>query len=452
MSISLELTAGLDQVLHEQEGAFTRRSILPGGVRLLTERDPGVRSASVGFWLPVGSRDEKPEHAGSTHFLEHLLFKGTPTRSALDIARAFDEVGGESNAVTAKEHTCYYARVRSVDLPMALATLADMVTSASITSEAFTTEREVILEELAMAEDDPTDVGHEALIASVLGEETALGRPVGGTPATINAVTVEAVREHHHAHYLSTNLVVTAVGDVDHDEVATMLLDSLAKGGWSLSDGQAPRPRRAQQGFAYPSGEDGTDGLEALRHGAVTKRLMRETEQTHLFLGGPAIPAWDERRHSLSVAMAILGGGMSSRLFQEVREKRGLAYSVYGFTAAYRDAGLAGLYAACRPMNAEKVAQLLLEETQRLATDGIEREELARTLGHISGSMALSLEDTQSRMARLATAELVLGSYRTVDEALEAFHGVTRESVREIASEVASALRVRVDVGRTGAA
>ena len=452
MPVSLDLTAGLDQALHEQEGAFTRRSILPGGVRLLTERDPGVRSASVGFWLPVGSRDEKPEHAGSTHFLEHLLFKGTPTRSALDIARAFDEVGGESNAVTAKEHTCYYARVRSVDLPMALATLADMVTSASIASDAFTTEREVILEELAMAEDDPTDVGHEALIASVLGEGTALGRPVGGTPATINDVSVESVREHYRAHYVGANLVVTAVGDVDHDEVAAILLENLAKGGWELNSGEAPRPRRAQQGFAYPTASGENRGVEALKAGAVTKRLVRETEQTHLFLGGPAIPAWDERRHSLSVAMAILGGGMSSRLFQEVREKRGLAYSVYGFTAAYRDAGLAGLYAACRPMNAEQVAKLLLEETERIATDGIDSDELARTLGHISGSMALGLEDTQSRMARLATAELVLGSYRTVDEALEAFHAVTRESVREIASEVASALAVRVDVGRDSVA
>ncbi len=452
MPVSLDLAAGLDQVLHEQEGSFTRRSVLPGGVRLLTERDPGVRSASVGFWLPVGSRDEKPEHAGSTHFLEHLLFKGTPTRSALDIARAFDEVGGESNAVTAKEHTCYYARVRSVDLPMALSTLADMVTSASIAGDAFTTEREVILEELAMAEDDPTDVGHEALIASVLGEDTALGRPVGGTPATINDVSVEAVREHYRSHYVSANLVVTAVGDVDHDEVAAMLLENLARGGWDLGEGVAPRQRRAQQGFTYPNATGDNRGLDALKNGAVTKRLVRETEQTHLFLGGPAIPAWDERRHSLSVAMAILGGGMSSRLFQEVREKRGLAYSVYGFTAAYRDAGLAGLYAACRPMNAEQVAKLLLEETERLGTDGIESDELARTLGHISGSMALSLEDTQSRMARLATAELVLGSYRTVDEALEAFRAVTRESVRDIASEVASVLAVRVDVGRESAA
>lgn len=452
MPVSLDLTAGLDQVLHEQEGAFTRRSILPGGVRLLTERDPGVRSASIGFWLPVGSRDERPEHAGSTHFLEHLLFKGTPTRSALDIARAFDEVGGESNAVTAKEHTCYYARVRSVDVPMAISTLADMVTSASIASEAFTTEREVILEELAMAEDDPTDVGHEALIAAVLGESTALGRPVGGTPGTINDISVEAVREHYRAHYVSANLVVTAVGDVQHDEVAAMLLEGLERGGWNLGNGEAPRPRRERTGYTYPSEAGSARGLGALKRGAVTKRLVRETEQTHLFLGGPAIPAWDERRHSLSVAMAILGGGMSSRLFQEVREKRGLAYSVYGFTAAYRDAGLAGLYAACRPMNAEQVAKLLLEETERLATDGIEEDELARTLGHISGSMALGLEDTQSRMARLATAELVLGSYRTVDEALEVFRAVTRESVREIAAQIASGLAVRVDVGRDGVA
>lgn len=452
MPVSLDLTPGLEQVLWEHEGAVIRRSILPGGVRVLTERDPSMRSASVGFWLPVGSRDETPEHAGATHFLEHLLFKGTPTRSALDIAQAFDEVGGESNAVTAKEHTCYYARVRSLDLPMAIATLADMVTAPLLDADSFVTEREVILEELAMAEDDPTDVGHEALVAGVLGPDTALGRPIGGTPDTIRAVTVDAVREHYEQHYGPDALVVTAVGDVHHDEVERQVLDALSTAGWSLSEGASPRVRRATTGFEYPSVLDEHRGTDALRASGVTRALVRPTEQTHVFVGGPSLRAIDERRHGLSVLMSIVGGGMSSRLFQEIREKRGLAYSVYGFSGGYRDAGLVGLYGACRTYHADTVASLMLDEIDKLAEAGVSDDELRRALGQITGSMALGLEDTQARMGRLASAELMHGRYRTVDEALGAFNQVTRDDIRDLGQTIASDIGIRVDVGpeRTG--
>lgn len=445
--IALELDSGLHQVLWEHEGAVIERSVLPGGVRLLTERDPSMRSASVGFWLPVGSRDEAAEHAGSTHFLEHLLFKGTPSRTALDIAQAFDEVGGESNAVTAKEHTCYYARVRSKDLPMAVATLADMVTSPLLDADAFVTEREVILEELAMAEDDPTDVGHEALVAGVLGPDTALGRPIGGTPATIRAVGLESVRAHYGAYYRPENLVVTAVGDVHHEELAQQITNELFAGGWSLTEGTAPNDRRPTVGFQFPSLLDEHRGTDALRTAGVTRALTRPTEQTHVFLGGPSLRAIDERRHGLSVLMSILGGGMSSRLFQEIREKRGLAYSVYGFSSGYRDAGLVGLYGACRTQHADTVASLMLDELDKLASNGVTPDELRRALGQITGSMALGLEDTQARMGRIASAELMHGVYRSVDEALGAFNQVTRTDLQQLAQDIAADISIRVDVG-----
>ncbi len=435
---------GLDQVLHDADGSRILRSVLPGGIRLLTEQDTSVRSVSVGFWLPVGSRDETAEHAGSTHFLEHLLFKGTPTRSALDIAAAFDEVGGEANAVTAKEHTCYYARVRSTDLPMAISVLADMVTSSALEADAFLTEREVILEELAMAEDDPTDIGHEALLADTLGPTTALGRPVGGTPDTVMAVSVEDVRAHYTQHYRPENLIVTAVGDVDHEQLKNLLLEAVATGGWELREGMLPSPRRSPDQHTMPHH---TDLPQVSVTACPTRRLRRDTEQTHVFIGGESITAIDERRQAMAILMSTLGGGMSSRLFQEIREKRGLAYSVYSFHSSYRDAGMIGLYGACRAKSANLVADLLVSEVQTMAERGISQRELDRALGQITGSMALGLEDTSSRMGRLATAELLHGRYRTVDEALAAFTTVTVEQVQDLARDMTDRLSVRVDVG-----
>nr|WP_316249151.1 pitrilysin family protein [Brachybacterium sp. Z12] len=212
-------------------------------MRLLTQTDRSVRSATIGLWLPVGSRDETPAHAGSTHVLEHLLFKGTRRRSAMDIATAFDEVGGDSNALTAKEHTLYYGRVRSADIPMAVDVLTDMITASLLEQDALATEREVILEELAMAEDDPNDVGYETFLADVLGPDTPLGRPVGGTVETVSALSIENVRDHFTEHYRPDNLVVTAVGDIDHDELAGLLQAGLRRGGWTLEDGAAPSRR-----------------------------------------------------------------------------------------------------------------------------------------------------------------------------------------------------------------
>lgn len=419
-----------------------RRSILPGGVRLLTQTDRSVRSATIGLWLPVGSRDETAAHAGSTHVLEHLLFKGTARRSAMDIAAAFDEVGGDSNAVTAKEHTLYYGRVRSADVPMAVDVLTDMITASALSEESLLTEREVILEELAMAEDDPNDVGYETFLADVLGPDSAIGRPVGGSAETVTALGIEDVRAHFREHYRPENLVVTAVGDVEHGELARLLQDGLRRGGWRLEDGALPR-RRPLLEMPQQAGANAVADVAAL----TPHRLVRPAEQNHIYLGGPGITALSEDRHALSVLMSVLGGGMSSRLFQNIREQRGLAYSVYSFSGGYRDAGLFGLYAACRPGRTDQVVQLLAEEMARMGSDGIDEQELARAKGQITGSFALGLEDTSSRMGRLGTIELVHGRYTSVDETLERIGRVGVEDVRTLAARFAESFSTRVEVG-----
>ncbi|WP_193104205.1 pitrilysin family protein [Brachybacterium sp. FME24] len=420
-----------------------RRSILPGGVRLLTQTDRSVRSVTIGLWLPVGSRDEQLRHAGSTHALEHLLFKGTRRRSAMDIATAFDEVGGDSNAITAKEHTLYYGRVRSADVPMAVDVLTDMITASLLTQESLVTEREVILEELAMAEDDPTDVGYEAFLADVLGPDTAIGRPVGGTAGSVNALSIDDVRAHWTEHYRPDNLVVTAVGDVDHDELAGLLQTGLRRGGWTLEAGAVPTRRPRSEHLL-----DDTTKMSFQDVATITPhRLIRPAEQNHIYLGGPGISALSEDRHTLSVLMSVLGGGMSSRLFQNIREQRGLAYSVYSFSGGYRDAGLFGMYAACRPGRTAQVVELLAAELARMGTGGIDEEELSRAKGQITGSFALGLEDTSSRMGRLGTLELVHGRYTSVDETLERIGRVDVAAVRELAGRLAGSFSTRVEVG-----
>lgn len=440
MPIDLPMTDPASDLVLSEDGALVRRSVLPGGVRLLTETDHSVRSVSIGMWLPVGSRHERPEHAGSTHVLEHLLFKGTQRRSALDIAAAFDEVGGESNAVTAKEHTFYYGRVRSADLPLALDVLADMITSSQLAQVALDVEREVILEELAMAEDDPTDVGHETFLAEVLGPDTPLGRPVGGTAASVSALDSGDVRAHYQEHYRPGALVVTAVGDLDHEELAARLSERLHAGGWDLAHGALPRGRDGAE-----DGSHRTAAASAVLD-SPTRLLMRETEQTHVYLGGPGITATSEDRHAMSVLMAILGGGMSSRLFQHVREERGLAYSVYSFSAGYREAGLFGLYAACRPSRTDEVVRLLIAELEGMA-EAVTEQEMRRALGQITGNLALGLEDTSSRMGRLGISELVHGRFSTVDETVGRIAAVTAEDVESLAARLASCVTTRVDVG-----
>lgn len=419
-------------------GSRVRRTILPSGVRILSEQVPGSQSATVGFWVAVGSRDEVPVTYGSTHFLEHLLFKGTATRSALDIAVAFDAVGGEHNAMTAKEYTCYYAKVRDVDLPMAVSVLGDMFTSSLLEPGEFESERGVILEELAMADDDPSDVVSERFFEAVFGEH-ALGRPIGGNPAAISAVTREAVWEHYRANYRPQDLVISVAGAVDHDQLVGWVVAALETAGWNLALPATPVARRDPE-------------LDLIERGSPLAVLDRQLEQANLLMGVAGLHASDPRRPVLTVLNSVLGGGMSSRLFQEIREKRGLAYSVYSFAASYSDAGVVGLYAGCSPKKAPQVAGLMLDEFRRLATDGITAEELARAQGQLGGSAALALEDSDTRMTRLGRAELTQGEFADLDETLRRIAAVTADDVRDLAGELASRPLAIAAVGTVDAA
>lgn len=437
MNGAVHLPLDVAELSFEASGsALVRRSVLPSGVRILSEQVPGSRTATIGYWVAVGSRDETGAHRargtlparqssfGSTHFLEHLLFKGTGARTAFDIAIAFDSVGGEHNAMTAKEYTCYYAKIQDRDLPMAVEVIGDMLTSSLLDAEEFENERGVILEELSMAEDDPADVVNERFFEAVLGAHP-LGRPIGGNPTTIRAATRDAVWEHYRANYRPQDLVITVAGAVDHDRLVEGVERSLAAAGWDPTLRAAPVARR-----------DTTPAIVERASAIVTVR--RPIEQANILVGVPGLTAADDRRVTMSVLNSILGGGMSSRLFQEVREKRGLAYSVYSFSAAYSDAGVFGLYAGCSPAKATQVSELMLSELHRLASGGVSADEMRRAVGQLSGGAAIALEDSDTRMSRLGRSEITLGEFVDLDESLRRLALVTAEDVRDLAADLAA--------------
>ena len=414
-------------------GTSVRRSVLPSGVRVLTEQVPGAQSVSVSFSVAVGSRDETNNHFGSTHFLEHLLFKGTKKRTALDIAVAFDSVGGSSNASTGKEHTSYYARVQDKALPIAVDVIADMLTSSLIDPTEFENERPVILEELAMNDDDPHDVVHEEFSTAVLGDHP-LGRPIGGTQETITAVTRDAVWEHYQQNYRPQDLVVAAAGSVDHQDLVKLVEQGLIAAGWDLSISAEPVARR----LLHPA---------KISRGVKVKVINRPISQVNILVGSEGLSVDDPRRHAMGILNTVLGGGMSSRLFQEIREKRGLAYSVYSFNQGYSDAASFGLYAGCSAAKAIEVTSLMLEELDKVASHGITKAELELAQGNISGSLALKFETNQARMSRLATAEIVSGEFMDLDESLARFEQVSLGDVQSLAADLVSRPRSLVAVG-----
>jgi predicted Zn-dependent peptidase len=406
-------------ILKGQDGGIVRRTVLPGGLRVITEAMPGVRSATFGIWVGVGSRDETPALAGATHYLEHLLFKGTAKRDALEISAALDAVGGEMNAFTAKEYTCYYARVLDTDLPLAIDVVSDMVTASLIRSEDVDSERGVILEEIAMNEDDPGDLVHELFTEALLGDQP-LGRPVLGTVDSINALTRAQITGYYRRRYRPHNMVVAAAGNVDHAKVVRLVKKAFADVAVDLETEPSP-----------PRG-----GERTVRASGNVRILERPTEQAHLVLGMPGVSRTDDRRFALAVLNAALGGGMSSRLFQEVREKRGLAYSVYSYTSGFADLGMFGIYAGCLPGKVHEVLRICRAEVAKVAADGISDEELQRAIGQLHGSLVLGLEDSGSRMSRIGKSELVYGDHLSVDDQLAIIGGVTAEQVREVARDV----------------
>jgi predicted Zn-dependent peptidase len=414
-------------------GSTVHRSILRSGVRVLTEHVPGAQSASVSFSVAVGSRDETNGHFGSTHFLEHLLFKGTKRRTALDIAIAFDSVGGSSNASTGKEHTSYYARVQDKALPLAVDVIADMLTSSLIDATEFENERTVILEELAMNEDDPQDVAHEAFSEAVLGDHE-LGRPIGGNKETIGAVSRDAVWQHYQQNYRPQDLVVAAAGGVKHSEFVALVEKELSAAGWNLGQSAAPVARRSN--------------VQAkITRGKPLQVIKRPIAQANILLGMPGIIGNDPRRYAMGILNTVLGGGMSSRLFQEIREKRGLAYSVYSFNQGYSDASTFGLYAGCSPAKAEQVTRLMLDEFEKIAQSSITTDELELAIGNISGGLALKFESSQARMSRLVGSEMSTGEFFDLDETIERFSAVTTEQVQLLVQDLLLGERTIVAVG-----
>jgi predicted Zn-dependent peptidase len=391
-------------------------STLPGGLRVATEWVPGVRSASVGVWIGVGSRHETVEEAGAAHYLEHLLFKGTSRRSAARIAEEIDAVGGELNAFTGKEHTCFYAHVLDGDLPLAVDLLADVLTDATMTPRDVELERAVVLEEIAMRADDPEDLLGEVFDAAMFGEHP-LGRPVIGSAESVGSLSRDTLRRFWRRHYVPARMVVAAAGNVDHARVVELVDAAFPK------FGSAPGAARPPDEPPSPTG-----GAPVV-HG-------EDTEQAHLMLGLPGLAQLDPRRPALEVLNTALGGGLSSRLFQEVRERRGLAYSVYSSTTSYRDAGQLSMYAGCQPERLGEIARVVRDVLDDTLRHGLTEAEAARAKGALRGGLVLGLEDTASRMHRLGRHQVDLGRHRTLAESLAAIDAVRPADVAAVADEL----------------
>lgn len=411
-------TRGRTQVLERSDATEVRRTLLPGGLRVITERVPGVRSASVGIWVAVGSRDEPRPVAGAAHYLEHLLFKGTRRRSAAQIAEEIDAVGGELNAFTAKEHTCYYAHVLDEDLALAVDLVTDVVFDAVCAEKDVEIERGVVLEEIAMRDDDPEDLLHDAFCTALLADHP-LGRPVLGTEQSITDMSRTALNDFYRRRYTMPRMVLAVAGNIEHADVLRLVRSAL-KGRLGGTDTPvAPRVGKARI----------TTSPQLVLH-------TDDTEQVHLMLGVRALDRHDDRRFALSVLNTALGGGMSSRLFQEVRERRGLAYQVYSSVAAYADTGHLSVYTGCQPDRLGEVAGVVREVLASVARDGVTDEEIARAKGQLRGGLVLGLEDTSSRMSRIGKNELNYGVYLSVEQTLARFQSVTTDEVSALAKEL----------------
>jgi predicted Zn-dependent peptidase len=384
----------------------------------VTEALPGVRSASIGVWVGVGSRDESPSLSGASHFLEHLLFKSTPSRSALDISVALDEVGGEFNAFTAKEYTCYHARVLDEDLPLAVDVLGDMITSSTLAPADLEAEREVILDEIAMHDDDPDDVVGNLYAEKAWGS-SPLGRPIAGTVESIHTLTRAQVLRYYRSHYTPENMVVAVAGNVDHGSVVRLVRKAFSRANFLVDTSVRPLAVRR--------------GARARRTSTGDVVVSRPFEQANIVLGVNGLVRTDDRRYALGVLNAALGGGTSSRLFQEVREHRGLAYSVYSYAAHYADAGTFAVAVGCLPSRVHDVLGVVRGELGRLADGGLSEEELRRGKGQLRGGLVLSLEDSGSRMSRIAKAELLYDELPSIDEVLRRVDDVTLDDVNTLA-------------------
>lgn len=390
-----------------------RKSVLPNGIRVVTERMPHVRSVAVGVWVETGSRHEPEERGGVSHLIEHLVFKGTATRSAEQIARTMDSVGGQMDAFTTKEHTCFYVQVLDEHLGLAVDLLTDILLHPRFDGEELEREKSVVLQEIKMVEDTPDDVIHDLFAAQVWAGHP-LGRPILGTRDLVTGFSRDAIAAHFADEYLPPRLIIAVAGNVTHDEVVDLF-------GRGFNGYERPAALRAQQPAVILPGVN-----------IVQKTL----EQVHLVMGFPGLHHSAPERYALFLLNDVVGGSMSSRLFQEVRERQGLVYSIHSGVQSFADTGTLYLYAATDAPNFSKVLKSTLKELRELKKTGITADELARAKDHLKGSLMLSLESTSSRMNRLAKHELHLGSFLTMDEMLAAIDGVRHEEVQALVTEL----------------
>ena len=390
------------------------RSVLDSGLRVVSEALPELRSVTIGAWVGTGSRDETDRQSGASHFLEHLLFKGTPDRSAREIAEAVESVGGEMNAFTGQEETVFYVRVPDAHLDLAVEILSDVLWRPAFRPDEVDSERQVILEEIGMRDDTPDDLVHD-LFAGALFPDHALGRSVLGTDSSIEAMPRDDIAEYHAAHYRPGNIVIAAAGNLTHDDLVERLSGHVGELG-------GDRPRRESRDL----GESSSLAV-----------IERPTEQAHVVVGLRAIPHLDPDRYALTVLNQALGGGMSSRLFQEVREERGLAYSVYSYRGAFADTGMLAVYAGTSPERVHETLDVIDAELDRLVSEGgLPARELDAAKGHLKGAIAMSLETSSSRMRRLGRAELIEGEIPTLDEIVGRIDAVTGDDVARVVERV----------------
>ena len=406
------------------------RSVLPGGLRVVTEHMPQVRSVALGVWVGVGSVDEPESLAGATHYLEHVLFKGTALRSAMDISATIDAVGGELNAFTGKEFTCYYARVLDADLAVAVDVLGDILCRPTLARRDIEAERAVITEELAMATDDPADLVHEEFAEAMFAPHP-LARPILGSAESVGSLSRQQIAGWFRRRYVLPTIVVSAAGNVDHTALVRLVRKAFAE---RIDDAEpaAPYGARLKTRAAARMGFDG-DTPGSHPH---TRLVNRRTEQAHVVLGMPSFSRAHPARMALAVVNCALGGGMSSRLFADIREQRGLAYSVFSYTMSFADSGALAVYAGASPSRAGQVIDRMRAAIGDVAEHGITADELDRAKGALRGSLVLGLEDPSSRMSRLGKSELVYPDYRSTDELLTMIDAVTLADAAAVAGEV----------------
>lgn len=392
-----------------------RKLILDNGVRLVSERIPTHKSVTVGIWVNAGSRDETPAQAGYSHFIEHMLFKGTASRSATDISREIDALGGEMNAFTTRETTTYYIKVLDQHLPKALDLLSDIFHRSEFRPKEIEKEKQVVSEEIRMVKDDPEDLVQELHIAQVMGRHP-LRRPILGQEATIARLGRQDLLDYIGTHYRSEEIVIAVAGNFDQRSLEKTISRQFGRRRRQTSDVISKR---------WPPEVCG---------GVVLKR--KPLEQVHLCVGLKGVPAGHKDRYAAYVLNSVLGGSVSSRLFEEVREKRGLVYSIYSFLSGYSDGGTMTVYAGTRPKEISKVLDLIRREIKRMAVKGVDRTELTRTKEQMKGSLMLSLESTHSRMNKLAKDELIAGSHTSLEDMLREIDAITEEQVFRVAQDL----------------